>query len=361
MSIPYSIAGGAGSENKAPRLNASGYLAATMGGVANAVAILDGGALVPAGNAPAKAVYATGGAQALVPSDIGAASSADLTAAINGLDFKASVKASTTANITLSGAQTIDGISIVAADRVLVADQTTASENGVYVCATGSWTRATDADADAEVTTGLACFIEQGTSHGGKMAYLTTSGTIVVGTTSLAFARVAAFQLYTSTPAAVAGAGAGTAGTSAQAAKGDHAHPDTGLVLTDGSHAMAAALAMGTNKITGGAAATAATDFPIYSQVTGTPKIWTDVSTSQTLAWGNSYRASSTIQLDLPSADALVSGVGRTIDIWNVGTGVITVNPGAETINGSTTDITLTVQYESLNIFEVADAEMLAR
>src|SRR5262245_40188698 len=75
-------------------------------------------------------------------------------------DFKDSVRAATTANITLSGAQTIDGVSAIAGDRVLVKDQTTGSQNGIYVVASGSWTRATDFDTSGEVTAGCVVPVE---------------------------------------------------------------------------------------------------------------------------------------------------------------------------------------------------------
>jgi len=72
-----------------------------------------------------------------------------------GLDVKASVKAATTANITLSGAQTIDGVSIVAGDRVLVKNQTASQNNGIYVAASGAWARSSDADTWAVIGFGL--------------------------------------------------------------------------------------------------------------------------------------------------------------------------------------------------------------
>src|SRR5215212_8275405 len=56
----------------------------------------------------------------------------------------ADVKAIALSNITLSGAQTIDGVSIVATDRVAVAGQTNLSENGIYVAAAGAWARSSD-------------------------------------------------------------------------------------------------------------------------------------------------------------------------------------------------------------------------
>lgn len=81
-----------------------------------------------------------------------------------GLDPKASVKVATTANITLSGTQTIDGVAVVAGDRVLVKNQATTSANGLYTVAAGAWTRTSDADTWAELP-GAFVFIEQGTTN----------------------------------------------------------------------------------------------------------------------------------------------------------------------------------------------------
>jgi hypothetical protein len=81
-----------------------------------------------------------------------------------GLDAKASVKAASTGTLTLSGTQTIDGIALIANDRVLVKDQSTASQNGIYVVASGAWTRATDVDSWAELP-GAFVFVEQGTTN----------------------------------------------------------------------------------------------------------------------------------------------------------------------------------------------------
>lgn len=100
-------------------------------------------------------------------------------ALIQGLDPKGSVKAATTANITLSGTQTIDGVALVAGDRCLVTNQTTAAQNGIYVVAAGAWTRATDMDAWSEVP-GSWCFVEQGTTlaETGWLCTADTGGTI---------------------------------------------------------------------------------------------------------------------------------------------------------------------------------------
>ena len=105
-----------------------------------------------------------------------------------GIDVKASVKAATTANITISGAQTIDGVSIVAGDRVLVKNQSTASENGIYLAAASSWSRTTDMDNWAEVP-GAFCFVEQGTTNGDSGWVCTSDQGGTIGSTAINFTQ----------------------------------------------------------------------------------------------------------------------------------------------------------------------------
>lgn len=113
-----------------------------------------------------------------------------------GVVWLAAVRAATTANITLSGTQTIDGIALDVGDRVLVKDQTTGSQNGIYVVASGSWTRATDFDtaSQAEISTGKSVFASDGTTNGGTQWTLSTTGTITVGTTALSFTQIGGGQ-----------------------------------------------------------------------------------------------------------------------------------------------------------------------
>lgn len=119
-----------------------------------------------------------------------AATKAYVDAARSGLDVKQSVRAATTANIaTLSGTMTIDNVSLVADDRVLVKNQDTPSQNGIWVVKAGTWVRAADADSDAEVTSGLFTFVEEGTANGNAGFVLTTDNPITVGTTGLVFAQ----------------------------------------------------------------------------------------------------------------------------------------------------------------------------
>jgi hypothetical protein len=111
----------------------------------------------------------------------------DLT--VQGLEPKQSVRAASTANIaTLSGPMTLDGVALVAGDRVLVKDQTTAGQNGIYVVAAGAWTRSADADVWGELISAYV-FVESGTTNA-DMGYLATvdpGGAL--GTTAITFVQ----------------------------------------------------------------------------------------------------------------------------------------------------------------------------
>lgn len=106
-----------------------------------------------------------------------------------GLDVKQSVRVATTVAITLSNTQTIDDIALSVGDRVLVKNQGTASQNGIYVVASGAWTRAADANSDAEVTPGMFVFVEQGTTNADSGWVLSTDAPITLDTTALTFAQ----------------------------------------------------------------------------------------------------------------------------------------------------------------------------
>ncbi|SFW77188.1 phage tail protein [Pseudomonas sp. NFACC04-2] len=106
------------------------------------------------------------------------------------LDRKQSVRVATTINVVLSGAQMIDGVAAVAGDRVLVKAQTLAKDNGIYVVANSAWIRAKDADASAEVTSGLIVSVEEGTTFANTIWQLITDGVIVLGTTALSFQNI---------------------------------------------------------------------------------------------------------------------------------------------------------------------------
>lgn len=113
-----------------------------------------------------------------------------------GLDVKASVRVATTANITLSGTQTIDGIVLIAGDRVLVKNQTTQANNGIYLVASGSWTRTTDADTYAELI-GAFAFVEEGTTLKDTGFVCTNDAGGTLGTTAIEFAQFSGAGTYT--------------------------------------------------------------------------------------------------------------------------------------------------------------------
>jgi hypothetical protein len=105
-----------------------------------------------------------------------------------GLDTKASVKAATTVNITLSGTQTVDGVALVANDRCLVKDQSTPATNGVYLVQAGAWTRSTDMDLWTEIPSAYV-FVEQGTVNADTGWTCTSDQGGTLGTTAITWAQ----------------------------------------------------------------------------------------------------------------------------------------------------------------------------
>lgn len=125
--------------------------------------------------------------------------------AISGLAWKDEVRVATTANIAnLSGGapSTIDGVSLSANDRILVKNQSSAAQNGIYIVQTvgsgsnGTWVRSSDADTAAKIR-GAAVFVSDGSTNGGYRYVLNTTGTITLGTTPLTFVVFDAVVSYT--------------------------------------------------------------------------------------------------------------------------------------------------------------------
>lgn len=110
--------------------------------------------------------------------------------AMNRSDYKQSVRAATTAHVPLTGLQNIDGISLVAGDRVLVKNQTNASQNGIYVVAAGAWVRSEDCDANSKVTPALLVSVETGSSQADTIWQLITDAPISIDTTALTFQNI---------------------------------------------------------------------------------------------------------------------------------------------------------------------------
>lgn len=111
---------------------------------------------------------------------------------IDGVSTSMAVKVpcrvATTGPITLSGEQTIDGVAVVTGNRVLVKDQADDTENGIYVASTTAWSRAKDFDGNRDVTEGTLVKVNNGTVGQGFW-YVSTTGTITIGTSSIEFAQ----------------------------------------------------------------------------------------------------------------------------------------------------------------------------
>lgn len=112
----------------------------------------------------------------------------DRTLLATDVAIKAPCRAATTANITLSGLQTVDGIVLVAGDRVLVKNQTSGATNGIYLASTGAWTRTADADGNRDIVDGTLVLVRLGTASALALYECScTTSPAVIGTTSLTF------------------------------------------------------------------------------------------------------------------------------------------------------------------------------
>ena len=117
-----------------------------------------------------------------------AATKAYVDSMAEGLKPKAAVRAATTANITLSGLQTIDGVSLAAGNRVLVKDQTAAEDNGIYIVSASAWSRAPDFDSLSPIDeiNGAIVAVQEGTANAGKI-FVQTGNVTAIGTDAINF------------------------------------------------------------------------------------------------------------------------------------------------------------------------------
>jgi len=129
-------------------------------------------------------------------------------AAINGLSWKLPVVAASTGNLTLSGAQTVDGVSLVAGQRILVKDQATTSQNGIYVVAAGAWARSADMDSLTPLNefNSAAAFVQSGTVNANR-GFVQTATVTTIGTDPVAFVQ------FSSASSQIAGSGISISGS----------------------------------------------------------------------------------------------------------------------------------------------------
>ena len=226
-----------------------------------------------------------------------------------GLDTKASVVAGTTVNITLSGTQTIDGVLLVAADRVLVKNQTLPQENGLYLCAAGAWTRTTDMNTWAQVP-GAYVFVETGTTLADTGWVCTSNAGGTLGTTAITWAQFA-------------GAGSGVSSITFGTTGLTPATATTGAVTVAGTLAVA-------NGGTG--QASTLTQYGVVYGSTTTAMASTAAGTTTTLLHGNASGAPSF------GAVSLTADISGTLPVANGGTNITSYAVG-DLIYASTTGI----------------------
>ena len=97
----------------------------------------------------------------------------------DGVAVKAACRVATTANITLSGVQTVDGVLLAELDRVLVKDQTDTTLNGIYSVSTGLWTRTTDFNGSRDIVYGTLVYVNLGTVGANSIWVVSTVGAVV--------------------------------------------------------------------------------------------------------------------------------------------------------------------------------------
>ena len=296
-------------------IDVTGVAAATYGSslVVPVIAVNAQGQITSATNTTINAVTLITGTISTTPSgstDIANKSYVDTVA--QGLDTKASVVAATTANITLSGAQTIDGISVVAADRVLVKNQTLSQNNGLYLCASGAWTRTTDMNTWAQVP-GAYVFVETGTTLADTGWVCTSDAGGTLGTTAITWAQFSgAGSGVSSITFGTTGLTPATATTGAVTVAGTLAVANGGTGLTAGtSGGVLAYTATGT---LASSAALTANAIVLGGGAGAVPAVLGSLGTTTTVLHGNAGGAPTF------GAVSLTADVSGTLPIANGGT-----------------------------------------
>jgi hypothetical protein len=252
------------------------------------------------------------------------------------------VRVATTANITLSGVQTIDGVAVVAGDRVLVKNQTTGSNNGIYGVATGAWVRVADLDTSAETVTGVSTYVISGTSNGGKSFVLTTTGVITLGTTALTFENLSTAAVVTAGNGLtrtgnvldVASTGAGSLTVTADSIN------LTGSIATIGTYRSVTVDTYG--RVTAGTAPTTFSGYGISDTSANLAAAITDETGSGLLVFATNP-VLTTPNIGTPSAGTLTNCSGLPISgIASLGTGVGTflATPSSANLAAALTDET---------------------
>lgn len=256
---------------------------------------------------------------------------------VGGLAIKAPVRVATTAAITLSAEQTIDGVAVVEDDRVLVKDQAADADNGIYVCSTGTWVRAKDWDGSLDAGDGTLVLVREGTISA-DFLYKANAATaaITVGTTEVTFTLALSFGSAGATGALIAAAetesdaqdalGAGTTGKALFTSETDDAAIEA---LTDGATTRSPALSDEVPFLDGGTDGGVAT----VSSLLGLLRSHLAGLTLSRNATVTSLDIAAGAATDSTSADlmALASSITKSLNsTWVVGTGNGGLDTGAK-------------------------------
>jgi len=240
--------------------------------------------------------------------------------------------AGTTANITLSGTQTIDGIVLVAADRVLVKNQTASADNGLYLCAVGAWTRTTDMDTWAEVPSSYV-FVETGSTLADTGWVCTSNAGGTIGTTAIVWAQfsgagsgVSSITFGTTglTPSSVTTGAVTVAGTLAAANGGTGVSNNAAMLVTGSGNFAYTRTLTGTTNVTFPTTGTLATlaGTETFTNKTLTTPIISSISNTGTLT----LPTSTDTLVGRATTDTLtnktISGSSNTITMVSLSTGV---------------------------------------
>jgi len=297
---------------------------------------------------------------------------------VAGLNFHQPVRVATTANITLSGTQTIDGVSVIAGDRVLVKDQTTQTQNGIYVVSASAWSRAADADntPDGELKGGDFTLVLEGTVGAGYGYVCSNTSAITIGTTNVTYVAFNAAKAIT----AGSGLTESTPGTLDIATGGV-----TSAMIADGTIVNAdinASAAIATSKISGLDTALSAKAPLADPTFTGTVTVaasgiaFTDgtqtkegvPSRTPIVQKTASYTLSALTERDslvevssasgttitIPTNTAVAYPIGTSIDILQTSTGQVTIAGDTGVTVNATPGLKLRTQWSSCTLFKRA-------
>jgi hypothetical protein len=141
--------------------------------------------------------------------------------------YKEPVRVVATTNLTLSGLQTVDGVTLAENDRILLTNQTTTSANGIYIASFSTWIRALDANTSAKVPPNMVVAVREGTVNADTVWMVTSNGPINLDSAPLLIAQSGGLR-GTIVPIAIAATNAAAAGTASKWAPQDHVHQVNG-------------------------------------------------------------------------------------------------------------------------------------